>query len=198
MRGPKPLEELIAELTKLPSIGRKSAERLAYYLVRSSARECRSLADQLSRLHERLRTCSQCYSLDEQDPCRICSDPERETSTLCVVEDFFDVLSFEKAVAFRGLYHVLEGCLSPLKGIAADKLRIAELLKRIEKGEFQEVILATNPSVDGEATAVYLSGQLKPYKIAVTRIGVGLPIGSTLEYADGITLRKALEGRKTF
>ncbi|MFH0793617.1 MAG: recombination mediator RecR [bacterium] len=198
MRGPKPLEELIAELTKLPSIGRKSAERLAYFLVRSTPKECRALADQLVHLHERLRTCSVCFSLDEQDPCRICSDPERDSSLLCVVEDFFDILSFEKAVAYRGLYHVLEGCLSPLKGIAADQLRIAELLKRVEKGRFHEVILATNPSVDGEATAVYLASQLKPYKIAVTRIGVGVPIGSTLEYADGITLRKALEGRKTF
>ena len=189
-------ESLIAELNKLPGIGRKSAERLAYHILKTHGKEARALAKAITAVKEKLFFCSVCFNLTEQDPCLVCSDPKRDSTRILVVEDPMDVAPFEKPGIFQGLYHVLQGRLAPLKGMTPEHLRIRDLIDRVKKPGVKEVILATNPDVEGDATALYISKQLASLPVSVTRLGLGLPMGGSLEYADTITLAKALEGRK--
>lgn len=196
MYSSKYLELLIEELVKLPTIGQKSAQRLALHLLRAPREEALRLAEAIRALREHVGFCRVCGNFSEEDPCLICKDSRREASVVCVVEQPGDVLAFERTGQFRGRYHVLGGALSPLDGTHPDNLRIRELLARLEGGEIQEVILATNPNVAGEATALYLSRLLVPAGIKVTRIARGVPMGSDLEYSDLVTLARALEGRR--
>ncbi len=189
------IEKAIEQLSRLPGIGRKSAQRIVFHLLRIDEEDVRELAQSLLELKQKVRHCSVCFNLSEEDPCRICSDPQRDRSVVCVVEQANDVLALERTGQYRGLYHVLGGALSPLDGIGPDNLRIAELVRRLEKGEIREVIVATNPNAEGEATAVYLARLLKPLGVRITRIARGIPMGSDLEYADEVTLSRALEGR---
>ena len=195
---PEALERLIHELSRLPTIGRKSAQRLAFQLLKSSAEQPQRLADALAHLHERVHFCRQCFYICEQDLCAICRDPDRDQSQICVVEEPMDVASFERTGSYNGFYHVLLGRLSPLQGVMPEDLKIGELMNRVSRTDCQvrEVILATNPNVDGDATALYLSRLLEPKGISTTRLGLGLPMGSSLEYADELTLQKAFETRK--
>lgn len=188
------ISNLIDELSKMPGIGPKSAQRLAFYILKVSRQEARSLSEAITAVKEKVRRCSACFNLTEEDPCAICRDEKRDRSTVCVVEEANDVLAVEKSSEYRGLYHVLGGALSPLDGIGPDELHIKELLERLGTG-IKEVILATNPNVEGEATALYLTGLLKPLHIRITRVARGLPVGGDLEYADQATLARALEGR---
>ncbi|MGI8906903.1 MAG: recombination mediator RecR [Candidatus Sumerlaeaceae bacterium] len=196
---PEPLERLIHELSRLPTIGRKSAQRLAFQLLKSPAEQPQRLADALHHLHERVHFCRQCFYITEEELCAICRNPDRDGSQICVVEEPMDVASFERTGSYRGFYHVLLGRLSPLQGVMPEDLKIGELMNRVERanGEVREVILATNPNVDGDATALYISRMLEPRGISITRLGLGLPMGSSLEYADELTLQKALETRKS-
>jgi recombination protein RecR len=200
MYSSKYVELLIEELVKLPSIGTKSAQRLALHLLRDSREDALRLAEAIRAIKERVGLCSICGNFSESDPCRLCTDPERDASVLCVVEQPGDVLALERTGQFRGRYHVLGGALSPLDGIQPDQLRIRELLERLKPGarqpEVGEIILATNPNVAGEATALYLSKLLHPLGVKVTRIARGVPMGSDLEYSDLVTLARALEGRR--
>jgi recombination protein RecR len=193
---PPPLARVIQELTKLPGIGEKTAARLAFHLLRTTPHEVASLADALLRLREETKLCSVCLALTADDPCRLCEDPQRDSASLCVVERPADLIALERCGQFHGRYHVLHGCLSPLDGIGPEQLRIAELLRRLQDGSVHEVVLATNPTVEGEATALYLSRLIKPLGVRVTRIAHGLPVGADVEYADSLTLGKALEGRR--
>jgi recombination protein RecR len=188
------VETAIVELSKLPGIGRKTAQRLAFHLLKVQRGEVEALAAALVALKEKVLSCSRCFNLTDADPCVICTNPKREHEILCVVEEANDVLALEKTGEFRGLYHVLGGALSPLDGIGPDDLRIRELLARLQNGP-TEVILATNPNTEGEATAIYLSNLIKPLGIKVTRIARGLPVGGDLEYSDEVTLSRALAGR---
>lgn len=188
------VERAIEELTKLPGIGRKSAQRLVFYLLKMQNGEVKALVEAINALKEKVRYCSICFNLTETDPCSICANPNRQHQTICVVEEANAVLALEKTGEYRGLYHVLGGVLSPLDGIGPDDLRIQELMHRLSD-TVEEVILATNPSAEGEATALYLSKLIKPLGIRVTRIARGIPVGGDLEYADEITLSRALEGR---
>lgn len=181
----------------MPGIGQKSAQRLAFYVLKINKDEAKKLAQAILGVKEKVAYCSVCFNLTEDDPCKICKDKKRDASVICVVEEANDVVAVEKTGQFKGLYHVLGGVLAPLDGIGPDELRIKELMLRLKKG-VKEVILATNPSTEGEATAVYLSKLIKPMKIKVTRIARGLPAGGDLEYADMATLSKALEGRVEF
>ena len=196
MYSSKYLELLVEELKKLPSVGEKSAQRLAMYLLKAPKEEALRLADAIRVVKERVGLCSVCGNFSEQDPCLICSDPQRDAAVLCVVEQAVDVVALERTAHFRGRYHVLGGALSPLEGVNPEDLRIQPLLARIREGEVREVILATNPNVAGEATALYLSRLLTPLGIKVTRIARGVPMGSDLEYSDLVTLARALEGRR--
>ena len=196
MYSSKYLELLIAELEKLPSIGLKSAQRLALHLLRVPKEDALRLAEAIRAVRERVGFCSTCGNFSETDPCALCSDPRRDTKVLCVVEQPVDVLAFERTGQFAGRYHVLGGALSPLEGTSPEQLRIRELLSRLRGGEVKEVILATNPNVNGEATALYLSKLLTPLGVRVTRIARGVPMGSDLEYSDQVTLARALEGRR--
>jgi recombination protein RecR len=196
MYGSKYLELLIEELAKLPSIGQKSAQRLALHLLRVPREDALRLADAIRAVKERVGFCDVCGNFSEESPCPICRDPRREPAVLCVVEQAGDVLALERTGQFRGRYHVLGGALSPLDGTSPDDLRIPQLLRRLEGGEVREVILATNPNVAGEATALYLSRLLGPLGVKVTRIARGVPMGSDLEYSDMVTLARALEGRR--
>ena len=197
MYSSKYLELLVEELMKLPSVGQKSAQRLAMYLLKAPKEEALRLADAIRVVKELVGLCSVCGNFSEQDPCLICSDPQRDAAVLCVVEQAVDVVALERTAHFRGRYHVLGGALSPLEGMHPEDLRIQPLLTRIrEGGEIREVILATNPNVAGEATALYLSRLLTPLGIKVTRIARGVPMGSDLEYSDLVTLARALEGRR--
>ena len=203
MYSSKYLELLIEELVKLPSIGHKSAQRLALHLLRAPREDALRLAEAIRALRERVGFCTVCGNFSEQDPCPLCVDPERDSALLCVVEQPGDVLAFERTGQFRGRYHVLGGALSPLDGTNPEDLRIRELLERLrppedggDAGEVREVILATNPNVAGEATALYLSRLLAPLGVKVTRIARGVPMGSDLEYSDQVTLARALEGRR--
>jgi recombination protein RecR len=191
-----PLARLIEELSKLPTVGPKTAQRLAFYMLSMSAEDAEALAAAILDAKSRIRNCSTCGNLTETDPCGICTNPERDRSLICVVEDARDVAAMERTREFTGLYHVLQGAISPLDGIGPDDLRIAELLQRVAAGDVREVIVATNPRVEGEATALYLSKVLKPLGVRVTRIAHGLPVGGDLEYADEVTLARALEGRR--
>jgi recombination protein RecR len=183
-------------LQKLPGVGPKTAQRLTFFLLKRPAGEVRELADALTQLKERIVHCSVCFNVTENDPCRICRDPGRDSRALCIVEEPNDLLAIERTGEFRGRYHVLLGALSPLDGIGPEDLKVRELLTRLEAGPVAEIILATNPSVEGEATAIYLAKLLKPFGVRITRIARGLPVGGDLEYADEVTLSKALEGRK--
>ena len=191
------IEELVGEFAKLPGIGRKTAQRLTYFLLKQPRDESARLARAGAALGERVRACSRCGNLTEADPCAICADPRRDAAVICVVEEASDVAAIERAGEYRGLYHVLGGRLSPLDGVGPDQLSVAPLTERVRNGSaVREVILATNPSVEGEATAIYLAKLLKPLGVRVTRIARGLPVGGDLEYADEVTLSKALEGRR--
>jgi recombination protein RecR len=196
MYGSKYLELLIEELSKLPSIGAKSAQRIALHMLRAPREDALRLADAIRALRERVRFCGVCGNFTEQDPCLLCTDSRRDGALVCVVEQPGDVIALERAGSFRGRYHVLGGALSPLDGVTPDSLRIRELLERLRAGEIQEVILATNPNVAGEATALYLHRLLTPLGVKVTRIARGVPMGSDLEYSDQVTLARALEGRR--
>ncbi len=193
---PEPVARLIEALQRLPGIGPKTAQRLAFFLLKRPADEVSELADALGQLKVRILHCSSCFNVTEDDPCRICRDPARDARALCIVEEPNDLLALERTGEFRGRYHVLLGALSPLDGIGPEDLKVRELLLRLEEGGVEEVILATNPSVEGEATAIYLAKLLRPLVPRVTRIARGLPVGGDLEYADEVTLSKALEGRK--
>jgi len=190
------LELLIEELVKLPTIGAKSAQRLALHLLRAPREEALRLAEAIRVVKEKVGFCTVCGNFSEDDPCRMCSDGQRDGTLVCVVEQPGDVLALERTGQFKGRYHVLGGALSPLEGVQPDHLRIRELLERLRPGEIREVILATNPNVAGEATALYLSRLLAPLGVRVTRIARGVPMGSDLEYSDLVTLARALEGRR--
>ncbi|MCY4509358.1 MAG: recombination mediator RecR [Acidobacteria bacterium] len=192
----EPLVRLTGELQKLPGIGAKSAQRLAFHLLKRSREEADQLCDAIRDVKERIVHCSVCSNITDCDPCFYCTDAGRDRRVLCVVEDPHNVDAIEKTGDFRGAYHVLMGALSPLKGVGPDDLRIAGLLERVGRGEVAEVILATNPNVEGEATAIYLARLLKPLGVRVSRIAMGVPVGSDLEYADEITMLKAMEGRR--
>lgn len=191
-----PLARLIEEFYKLPGIGPKSAQRLAYYLLRMPAAEAHQLAQAILEVKERVVLCSSCQNVTESDPCRICSSLERDRSVICVVEEPLDILAIERSGSYKGQYHVLHGAISPMDGIGPEDLKIAELLGRMRSGEVTEVILATNPNLEGEATSMYLSRLISPLGIRVTRLARGLPVGGDLEYADDVTLARALEGRQ--
>jgi recombination protein RecR len=195
------IDDLATELSRLPGIGRKTALRLTYHLLRQPADQTRRLAAALVTLGERVRPCPRCFNLTEEDLCVICRDPRRDASTICVVEQASDIGAIERSGEFRGVYHVLGGRLSPLDGVGPDDLTIGALLARMsgQAGDsgVQEVILATNPSLEGEATALYVQGQLTPRGVTVSRIARGLPVGGDLEYADGVTIAQALTARRT-
>ncbi len=193
---PAPLKRLVDRLSRLPGIGEKSATRLAFFLLRADAEYARELAEAIAGLKVEIRLCSRCLAFTERDPCALCDDPRRSDELLCVVEDPADVMAIERAGDFRGRYHVLHGTLAPLDGIGPEQLKISELLARLRDGTVHEIILATNPTVEGEATALYLAKLIKPSGVKVTRIAHGLPMGSDVEYADGVTLSRALEGRR--
>ena len=193
---PEPVARLIEALQKLPGIGPKTAQRLTFFLLKRPADEVQVLSQALAQLKSQIVNCSVCFNVTEEDPCRICKDPTRDARLLCVVEEPNDLLAIERTGQFRGRYHVLLGALSPLDGIGPEDLRVRELLARLETEAREEVILATNPNAEGEATAIYLAKLLKPFALRVTRIARGLPVGGDLEYADEVTLAKALEGRK--
>jgi recombination protein RecR len=196
MTTPDPLNRLVAELAKLPGIGEKTAQRLAFHILRSPPQYAQDLSAAISDVVQKVRLCKRCFSLTESELCGMCQDPRRDDRLLCVVENVADLLAIEKTREFRGRYHVLHGVLSPLDGTGPDQLRIRELLSRLREGGSEEVIVATNPDVEGEATALYLTRLLKPMGLKVTRIAQGLPIGSDLEFADQATLSRALAGRR--
>jgi recombination protein RecR len=190
------LKRLVDRLSRLPGIGEKSATRLAFFLLRADAEYARELAAAIADLKAQIRLCSRCLAFTEQDPCALCDDPRRTAEVICVVEDPADVMAIERAGDFRGRYHVLHGTLAPLEGVGPEQLKISELLARLRDGTVREIILATNPTVEGEATALYLAKLIKPSGVKVTRIAHGLPMGGDVEYADGVTLSRALEGRR--
>jgi recombination protein RecR len=195
MKAADPIARLTVLLAKLPGVGEKTAQRLAFHILESPPQYARELAEALSSLEREVRLCSTCCNLTANDPCAICADPQRDARLLCVVESVPDLLAVERTREFRGRYHVLHGALSPLDGVGPDQLKLKELLARLH-ADVQEVIVATNPTVEGEATALYLARLLKPLGVKVTRIAMGVPVGSDLEYADEITMHKALENRR--
>ena len=190
------IEKLIQSFEKLPSIGNKTAARLAFYILNASEEDTNDFISSIVNAKKNLKYCSKCYNISDTDPCPICSNPKRDQSEICVVEDVRDIVAMEKTHEFRGVYHVLHGSISPMNGVGPDDIKIKELLARLMDGQVKEVILATNPRVEGEATAMYLSKLIKPLGIKVTRIAHGIPVGGDLEYTDEITLTKALEGRR--
>lgn len=192
----EPVSRLIEEFHKLPGIGPKSAARLTYHLLRISENEARSLAEAIIDLKQKITTCSSCQNLTDTDPCTICQAPERDHRVICVVEEPLDILALERTRQFSGLYHVLHGSISPMDGIGPDDLKISQLLERLRNGSVEEVILATNPNLEGEATAMYLHRLIAPLGVKVTSLARGLPVGGDLEYADEVTLSRALEGRR--
>ena len=190
------IDELATELARLPGIGKKTALRLTYHLLRQPSAQGKRLAEALIALGERVRPCAQCFNLTEEELCPICRDPRRDVTLLCVVEESSDITAIERAGEFRGRYHVLGGRLSPLDGVQPDDLTVAQLVERVRGGEVREVILATNPSLEGEATALYVQRQLAGTPMSVTRIARGIPVGGDLEYADGVTIAQALTARR--
>lgn len=190
-----PLSRLVEQFERLPGIGYKSAQRLAYYVLGLSNEEVKQLSDSILEAHDKIHTCRICCNLTDQELCSICRNPARDHSTICVVENPRDVVALERTRDYNGSYHVLHGVISPLNGIGPDQLRIKELLSRVQEDIVKEVIMATNPTVEGEATAMYISRLLKPLGIRVTRLAYGIPVGGDLEYADEVTLSRALEGR---
>jgi len=196
MQRTDPLAKLIEQLQRLPGIGAKSAQRLAYHLLKTPREDVDRLADAMREVKERVTYCSVCSNITDADPCFFCTNPSRDQTLLCVVEEPENVNGVERTRQFNGLYHVLMGALSPLHGVGPDDLKIKELLRRVSGGTVMEVVLATNPNVEGEATAIYLAKLLKPLGIKVTRIAMGVPVGSDLEYADDVTMQRAMEGRR--
>ncbi|MGD9143698.1 MAG: recombination mediator RecR [Dehalococcoidia bacterium] len=192
------ITRLVQEFSKLPGIGPKSAQRITFHLLRNSEEKSKSLADALLSLKQKITLCSQCCNVTESDPCPICRNPQRDTALLCIVEQPQDILALEHTGVYKGLYHVLHGAISPTEGVGADDIRIRELLNRLQANTVQEVILATNTNLEGEQTAMYLSRLITPLNIKVTRLARGLPYGTELEYADDVTLTRALEGRSEF
>ncbi len=192
------INKLIQEFNKLPGIGPKSAQRLAFYLLRASDEQTKLLAEAILSLKQKISLCSTCFNVTESDPCPICRSDKRDRSQICIVEQPQDILSLEHTGIYQGLYHVLHGAISPTEGIGTDDIRIKELLNRLQDGSVKEVILATNPNLEGEQTAMYLSRQISPLSIKVTRLARGLPFGTELEYADDVTLTRAIEGRQEF
>lgn len=192
----EPVARLIEEFSKLPGIGPKTAQRLTYFLLRVPAEEARALAQAILEIKEKVTFCSECFNITENDPCQLCSSATRDVSKICVVEEPLDVLALERTREFSGLYHVLHGAISPMDGVGPDDLRIRELLNRLQRRQVDEIILATNPNLEGEATAMYLARLLVPLGVKVTRLARGLPVGGDLEYADEITLTRALQGRR--
>jgi recombination protein RecR len=190
------LARLIQELVKLPGIGEKTATRLAFHLLRTDRRDVEQLSEALVGMRDGTKLCSICLGLTAEDPCPICQDPQRDKESICVVERPADMVALERSGGFRGRYHVLHGCLAPLDGVGPEELHITELLRRLQNGSVKEVVIATNPTVEGEATAMYLAKLIKPLGQRVTRIAAGLPMGADVEYADTMTLGKALEGRR--
>jgi len=190
------VQDLIDELGQLPGVGPKSAQRIAFHLLAADPADVRRLAETLVKVKEKVKFCSICFNVSEDEQCRICRDPRREPSVLCVVEEYKDVVAIEKTREFRGRYHVLGGAISPIEGIGPDDLRVRELLARLGDGVVTEVIIATDPNLEGEATASYLSRMLKVFGLRVTRLASGLPVGGDLEYADEVTLGRAFEGRR--
>ena len=196
MPAVEPISRLIEELGKLPGIGPKTAARLAYYLLRTPEAEARSLAEAIVSVKENTVLCSVCQNITDSDPCAICSNEERDHSIVCVVKEPLDILALERTARYKGTYHVLHGVLCPMDGIGPDDLKIRELLERIRAGSVEEVILATNPNLEGEATAMYIQKLLSPLGLRLTRLARGLPVGGDLEYADEVTLTHALESRQ--
>ena len=192
----EPMAQLIDELKKLPGVGGKSAQRLAFHILRSSSEDADALAAAIRNLKEKLHLCSVCSNITDVDPCSYCTSATRNQRLVCVVEEPTNIASIEKARFYNGVYHVLHGAISPLHGVGPEQLRIASLLKRIESDSLDEVIIATNPTIEGEATAVHLTGLLKRPGVKVTRIATGIPAGSDIEYADEVTMLKAMEGRR--
>jgi recombination protein RecR len=193
---PEPVARLIDALQRLPGIGPKTAQRLTFYMLKRPAAEVSELGEALLAVKQKIVHCRTCFNVTDEDPCRLCTDPRRDDHVICVVEEPNDLLAMERTGEYRGRYHVLLGALSPLDGIGPDDLKIRELLARLDGKETAEVILATNPNVEGEATALYLAKLLRPLAVRITRIARGLPVGGDLEYADQVTLSKALEGRR--
>jgi recombination protein RecR len=192
----EPVSRLIEEFNKLPGIGPKTAQRLTYFLLRAPAEQTQALAEALLRMKERTIFCSVCFNITESDPCSLCLDTSRDRGAICVVEEPLDVLALERTRVFKGLYHVLHGAISPVDGIGPEDLRIHELLARLKNDEVREILLATNPNLEGEATSMYLHRLLGPLGLRVTRLARGLPVGGDLEYADEVTLTRAIEGRR--
>ena len=190
------MARLIEEFHKLPGVGPKSAQRLTYYLLRMPAAEARALAEAILDVKERITFCAVCQNVTDSNPCRICASDRRDRSIVCVVEEPLDILALERSGSYQGLYHVLHGAISPMDGIGPEDLKIGELLSRLRSDEVTEVILATNPNLEGEATAMYLTRLLRPLGLKVTRLARGLPVGGDLEYADDVTLTRAIEGRQ--
>ena len=190
------IEKLIEGFERLPSIGSKTAARLAFYMLNASEEETNEFISAIQNAKQNLKYCSKCYNISDTDPCSICSNPSRDISTICVVEDVKDIVAMERTHEFKGVYHVLHGSISPMNGVGPDDIKIKELLSRLMEGQVKEIILATNPRVEGEATAMYISKLVKPLGIKVTRIAHGIPVGGDLEYTDEVTLGKALEGRR--
>lgn len=190
------IEKLIESFEKLPSIGHKTATRLAFHMLNNSEEEINEFVSSIVNAKKNLKYCSKCFNISDTDPCEICANPKRQVDTICVVEDVKDIIAMERTHEFNGLYHVLHGSISPMNGVGPDDIKVKELLTRLQDGSVKEVILATNPRVEGEATAMYLSKLIKPLGIKVTRIARGIPVGGDLEYTDEITLMQALEGRR--
>lgn len=194
--GPAPLARLVVELSRLPGIGQRTAQRLAFHILRAPDEEAAALAEAIREVKEKVGLCERCFNLAEEPLCRICADATRDQATICVVEEPADVIPIERTHEYRGLYHVLGGALSPIDGVDAEDLKIAELLRRVEGGEVREVVLATNPTTTGEATALHIAERLRG-SVSVTRLASGLPVGADLEHADEVTLGKALAGRRS-
>jgi len=195
---PEPVSRLIAELKRLPGVGLKSAQRIAFYLLRSNKAESHALSQAIRDLKDKITACKICNNVTDVNPCNFCTRPDRNSKLLCVVEEPPNVLAIERTHEFKGRYHVLMGALSPLQGVGPEQLKISGLLDRLRSGEIEEVILATNPNVEGEATAIYLSRLIKPLGVRVTRIAMGIPVGSELDYVDEVTISKAMEGRRDY
>ncbi len=191
----EPIEKLIDEFRKLPGIGPKSAQRLAYSVLRRSREDAERLSRAVLEVKDKIRYCSRCNNFSDRDPCNYCSNPSRSNETICIVEEPHDILAIEKTREYRGQYHVLHGVLSPINGVGPENLKLNNLLERLRDGSVREVIIATNPDVEGEATAIYLAKLLKPIGIKISRIALGVPVGSDLEFADEVTMSKALEHR---
>ena len=192
---PASITNLIKQISKLPGIGEKTAERLAMHILRSTRKEAQELAQSIVQVKEKVQLCTRCYGLSDGELCKICADPTRDATVLCVVEQPADMVAVEKSGAFRGMYHILSGVLSPMNGVGPDDIRINELLSRIERHQVKEVILATSTNVEGESTAAYIAQRLENYAVKVTRIACGVPMGGDLKYVDQVTLKKAMEAR---